>query len=284
MTPLTVAVLAGIVGSMVGSFLNVCISRWPAEESVLSPSRSRCPHCGRTIRWYENIPVLSWIALRAKCAGCGGPISVQYPLVELATALIWAGAVWLPRELGLAGAESLLSSLRLAVFATLMLGVAVTDAKHYVIPDGFTLTGFFFVLGMAIAGALLGVESVFAGPWQGFLGACVGAGVIAIAGWLGEVVFRREAMGFGDATLMAVCGAALGPQLALVNVFVAAFLGAAAFVLVVGPVAWFHARRANTQFEMPLVPFGVFLAPAAIVTLLSGERIAAWYLGILVPV
>ena len=277
-------VIAGVVGSMVGSFLNVCITRWPAEESILNPPRSRCPHCGRMIRWYENIPVVSWIALRARCAGCGERISWQYPLVELAVALLWAGSFWLPQYLGLAGADSFLSSLRLAVFATIMLGVAVTDARFYVIPDGFTLFGFFFVLGAATVGALRGDATVFAGPWQGFLGACVGAGVIAIAGWLGEVAFRKEAMGFGDATLMAVCGAALGPELALVNVFVAAFLGAVAFLGFVGPIAWWRARRAGTAFEMPLVPFGVFLAPASVVTLLWGERITAWYLGMLSPV
>jgi leader peptidase (prepilin peptidase)/N-methyltransferase len=227
---------------------------------------------------------VSWVALRARCAGCGGAISAQYPLVELATALIWVMAFWLPDVMALPGGASLFASARLAVFATVMLGVSVTDAKHYVIPDGFTLFGFFFVLGAAIVGALIGDPGPFVGPWQGFLGACVGAGAIAITGWLGEVAFRKEAMGFGDATLMAVCGAALGPTLALVNVFVAAFLGAIAFVLVVGPVAWWRARRAGQPFEMPLVPFGVFLAPAAVVTLLWGERLIAWYLGFVTPV
>lgn len=284
MTPIFTMLAAGVFGAMVGSFLNVCISRWPAEQSVLSPPRSRCPHCGRMIRWYENIPIVSWIALRARCAGCGGSISAQYPLIELLTALIWVGAFWLPGVMALDGAASTLFSVRLAVFATVMLGVAVTDGLHYVIPDGFTLFGFFFILGTALLAALMGSPGAFAGPWEGFLGACVGAGVIAITGWLGEVVFRREAMGFGDATLMAVCGAALGPTLALVNVFVAASLGAIGFVLIVGPLGWLKARRAGTPFEMPLVPFGVFLAPAAVVTLLWGERLIAWYMGMLAPV
>lgn len=269
MSPPIAVAFAAVLGSLIGSFLNVCILRWPAGQSISSPPRSRCPKCGRQLRWYENIPVLSWIVLRAKCAGCGEPISIQYPLVELLVAFIWAAAV-------LADGPSF-TALRIAVFATVMVGVAVTDARFYVIPDGFTLFGIFFVLGAALIAALRGDVTPFAGPWQGFLGACVGAGAIAIVGWLGEVAFKKEAMGFGDTTLMAVCGAALGPERALINVFVAAFLGAAAFLLVVGPVAWVRARRARREFEMPLVPFGVFLAPAALITLLYGQRMFTWY-------
>jgi leader peptidase (prepilin peptidase)/N-methyltransferase len=272
---LAVTVLAGIVGALVGSFLNVCISRWPAGQSIVSPPRSRCPHCGRMIRWYENIPVISWIALRARCAGCGKPISIQYPLVELATALIWASAFWMG-GLGF-------TPLRLAVFMTVMLGVAVTDALYYVIPDGFTLFGFFFLFAASIFAALRGELTVFATPWTAFLGACVGAGAISIVGWLGEVAFKKEAMGFGDTTLMAVCGAALGPERALMNVFVAAALGAVAFLLFVAPIGWLRAKRAGKAFEMPLVPFGVFLAPAAVVTLLAGDNLIAWWLRMMMP-
>lgn len=276
MPPLVTAVVAGAFGALVGSFLNVCIVRWPAEQSILRPSRSRCPKCERMIRWYENIPVVSWLALRGKCAGCRAPISVQYPLVEIATALIWAAA-FLP------WAGTPLTSLRLAVFATVMLGVAVTDAKAYVIPDGFTLFGLGFVVMTSMLAALRGEASVFATPLQAMYGACVGAGAIAITGWLGEVAFKKEAMGFGDATLMAVCGAALGPKLALVNVFIAAAIGAVAFLVFVAPIGAFLARRTGRAFEMPLVPFGVFLAPAAVVTLLWGERLSVWYLGMIQP-
>jgi leader peptidase (prepilin peptidase)/N-methyltransferase len=265
-----VAVVAAAFGSLIGSFLNVCIVRWPAEESIVNPPRSKCPRCGRQLAWHENIPVISWIVLRGRCSGCAERISIQYPMIELATALIWAAAfLWPP--------GSLVTSLRLAVFATVMLGVAVTDARFYVIPDGFTLFGLLFVIAASVAGFLQGEASAFATPWQALLGACVGAGAISITGWLGEIAFKKEAMGFGDATLMAVCGAALGPERALLNVFVAATLGALTFALIVGPVAWLRARRANRAFEMPLVPFGVFLAPAAVVTLLYGERLIAWY-------
>ena len=259
-------------GSLVGSFLNVCILRWAADGSITNPPRSQCPRCGRQLTWHENIPVISWLLLRGRCAGCAEPISIQYPAIELATALIWALAFLWP-------AASVVTSLRLAVFATVMLGVAVTDGRFYVIPDGFTLFGVLFVLAASAAGFMRGEATFFATPWQALLGACVGAGAISITGWLGEIAFKKEAMGFGDTTLMAVCGAALGPERALLNVFVAALLGALTFVLVVGPVTWVRSRRAQREFEMPLVPFGVFLAPAAVVTLLYGERLMAWYAG-----
>jgi leader peptidase (prepilin peptidase)/N-methyltransferase len=216
---------------------------------------------------------VSWLVLRGRCAGCRQPISAQYPLVELATAAIW-GLSFLPPEL------PALTSLRLAVFITVMLGVAVTDARAYVIPDGFTVFGFVFLFVAAVVGALRGDVSMFASPLGAMYGACVGAGAIAIVGWLGEVALKKEAMGFGDTTLMAVCGAALGPERALINVFVAATIGAAAFLLVVAPLASFRAKRAGRAFEMPLVPFGVFLAPAAVVTLLLGEQMVAWYVGL----
>ncbi|HYV96878.1 MAG TPA: prepilin peptidase [Gemmatimonadaceae bacterium] len=271
MPPVMLAIAAGLLGSLIGSFLNVCIVRWPAEQSILKPSRSQCPKCGHQIAWYENIPVVSWLGLRGKCSSCGERISIQYPLVELTTALLWGVVFW---------ANGLtLTALALAVFSTVMLGISVTDAKAYVIPDGFTVFGILFVFAVSVYASVQHETTPFATPWQAFLGACVGAGAIAIAGWLGEVAFKKEAMGFGDATLMAVCGAALGPERALLNVFVAALIGAITFALVVGPIAWYRARRAGRTFEMPLVPFGVFLGPAAVVTLLYGDRLMTWYLG-----
>lgn len=257
-------------GACVGSFLNVCIGRWPAEESVIAPP-SRCPRCGRPIRWYENIPIVSWLALRTRCAGCGQPISWQYPLVELAVALGWVAA-FLAFDLTF-------SALRVAVLGTVLLGVAITDARHYVIPDGFTVFGLLFAIATSLIGAALGDPGPFAGPWDAVLGACVGAGAIAIVGWLGEVALKREAMGFGDATLMAVAGAAVGPERALLVIFVGAVLATIGFGAVVAPLAAARARRQGTPFEAPLVPFGVFLAPAALVTLLWGEALVVWYLG-----
>ena len=266
------------VGACVGSFLNVCIGRWPADQSVVKP-RSRCPKCGLQIAWYDNVPVLSWLLLRGRCRGCALPISAQYPIVELTVALLWLAA-----ELQFGPT---LSALRVAVFATIMLGIAVTDATHYLIPDGFTVSGLVFLIVTAILGAFRGDQGPFAGPYDALIGACAGAGAVAIVGWLGEVALKREAMGFGDVTLMAVVGAAVGPARALFVVFLGAALGAVTFLGVVYPVT--RLRRASrpgqidlpleaARAELPEVPFGVFLAPAAVVTLIWGEQLFAWYL------
>jgi leader peptidase (prepilin peptidase)/N-methyltransferase len=255
--------LATLLGACVGSFLNVCVARWPAGMSVVRPA-SRCPRCERAIRWHENVPVLGWLRLGGKCAGCRLAISPRYPLVEAAVALVWAAAV--------AWAGPTFEAVRLAVFATIMLGVVLTDVEHYVIPDGFTVSGFLWVLGTSVVAWFQdpGAASLFVAPVDAFLGACAAAGFVAIVGWLGEVALKKEAMGFGDVTLMAVVGAAIGPVAGIVTVFVAAGLGAASFLLVVYPIAALRAKRAGRAFEPPLVPFGVFLAPAAVVLLVAG--------------
>jgi leader peptidase (prepilin peptidase) / N-methyltransferase len=258
----------GLLGACFGSFLNVCVSRWPAGLSVVRPP-SRCPKCEREIRWHENVPVFGWLRLRGKCAGCALPISAEYPLVELGVAGIWAGAAYL-------GGWGL-DSLRLATFATIMLGITLTDLKHYVIPDGFTVFGFLFVLITSVIAFFNGgSDQWFVPPIEALYGACAGAGFIAIIGWLGEVALKKEAMGFGDATLMAVVGAAIGPTRAIITVFVAAALGAFAFLLIVYPIAYARAKRQGKEFEPPLVPFGVFLAPAAVVMLLAGQPLLDW--------
>ncbi len=185
--------------------------------------------------------------------------------------------------------------MRVAVFFTILLGVAITDVKHYLIPDGFTVFGLFFMLATSIlalfvndpATSVVQQYGPFPGPYEAMVGACAGAGLIAIVGWLGEVALKREAMGMGDVTLMAFAGAALGPQRAIVTVFAAALLGAVTFLLVVYPVARVRQSgyREQTElalggasFESPLVPFGVFLAPAAFATLLWGDIALAWLL------
>jgi leader peptidase (prepilin peptidase)/N-methyltransferase len=283
-----VLALVFFIGASIGSFLNVCIGRWPAGESVVRP-RSRCPKCGHQITWYENIPIVSWLALRGRCRGCREPISVQYPIVELVVGLGWLAAVW---YFGFT-----FSALRVAVFGTVLLGIAITDLKYYLIPDGFTVFGLLWGIGTAIAAPFIETSPLFAGPWDSLLGACVGAGAIAIAGWLGEAALKKEAMGFGDVTLMAMVGAALGPTRSLLTIFIGALLGALAFLLIVYPVtAW---RRRNTPARPvvgpseadaadvesepgpPLVPFGVFLAPAAMLTLLWGDALVRWYVGLI---
>jgi len=265
-----------VLGACIGSFLNVCIVRWPEERSILRP-RSRCPRCGNQLSWIENIPIVSWLLLRGRCRCCEERISVMYPLVELTVGLGWMAAA--------AHYGFTFTALRVAVFGTTLLGVGITDAKHYLIPDGFTLFGLIFALVTSVVAFFQNETQLFATPYDALVGACAGAGMIAIVGWLGEVVTKREAMGLGDVTLMAFVGASLGPTRALITVFFGATLGALTFMGVVIPVAFMrrgHAREqtelalGSAPFEMPLVPFGVFLAPAALLTLFFGDALLAW--------
>jgi leader peptidase (prepilin peptidase)/N-methyltransferase len=274
--PVLAQIYAFILGACAGSFLNVCIVRWPHDRSVLRP-RSRCPQCSNQLAWFENVPILSWIALRGKCRCCDEPISPMYPLIELVVACGWLLAM---HHYGVN-----FLAVRVAIFGTILLGVAMTDAKYYLIPDGFTLSGLVFALVTSIIAFFHGETQLFAGPYDALIGACAGAGMIAIVGWIGEVMTKREAMGLGDVTLMAFVGAALGPNRALITVFLGATLGAVAFAAVVIPIALMRRGSAreqtelalgSTPFETPLVPFGVFLAPAAMLTLFWGDALLAW--------
>jgi leader peptidase (prepilin peptidase) / N-methyltransferase len=269
MTETLWAIYSFVIGACFGSFLNVCISRWPEGLSVISP-RSRCPNCFRQITAVENIPLVSWIALRGRCRGCGNRISFQYPLVELIVGLIWLASYL--------GYGLSFTAVRVAVLATILLGIAVTDAKHYLIPDGFTAFGLLWVIITALVAMFLpDSSSPFAVAYDALIGACAGAGAVAIAGWLGELVLKKEAMGFGDVTLMAVVGAAVGPARALLTIFLGALLASVLFLGIVYPVGWLRARRRGIQFEPPQVPFGVFLAPAAMIALLWGDTILSVY-------
>jgi leader peptidase (prepilin peptidase) / N-methyltransferase len=280
-----IEILEGIyvfaVGAAIGSFLNVCIGRWPEGLSVVKP-RSRCPKCGHQIKASENIPILSWLMLRGKCSNCRESISIQYPIVELLVGLLWLDAYG---HFGMS-----FTAFRVAVFVTVLLGIAITDAKHFVIPDGFTVFGLFFVLLTSFVALYLGESDPFAGAWDAILGMCVGAGAIAIVGWLGEVWLKRPAMGFGDVTLMAVVGAAVGPVRSLLTIFIAAVLAPIVLLGIVYPLSARGLADDKGQTELALevggawrkreLPFGVFLAPAALIALVHGDAIIAWYLRI----
>jgi len=275
------AIYVFAVGASMGSFLNVCIGRWPEGLSVVKP-RSRCPKCGHQIKATENIPLVSWLLLRGRCSGCGERISIQYPIVELLVGVLWLAAFL---QFGLS-----FTALRVAVLATVLLGISITDAKHFLIPDGFTVFGLFFVLLTSFVALYLGESYPFAGPWDAVIGMCVGAGAISIVGWLGEVWLKRPAMGFGDVTLMAVVGAAVGPTRALLTIFIGAVLAPIVLLGVVYPLSARGLADDAGQTELALeasggwrkreLPFGVFLAPAALIALLWGDTIIAWYLRI----
>ena len=244
-------VIAALFGALIGSFLNVCILRWGAEpkESVVRPP-SHCPKCGLGLRWFDNIPVVSWLVLRGRCRGCRARISIQYPLIELATALIWAYMVC---RHGVS-----LEALRGAVFATVLLGIAMTDARAYIIPDEFSLGG----LGLGIVFALAAGKQALG---IALLGAAVGFGLLWLVAIAGEWMFKQEAMGGGDIKMMAMVGAFLGWQGTLLTVFLGALIGSLIFV----PLSLLGHKK--------LVPFGIFLAIGAAATYLVGPAILAWY-------
>ncbi|HUP18354.1 MAG TPA: prepilin peptidase [Gemmatimonadota bacterium] len=248
---------AGVLGLLVGSFLNVVILRLPAGESVVSPG-SRCPGCGTPLRWYHNIPLLSWLALRGRCAHCGQPIGWQYPLVEAATALLWAGNV---AAFG-PGPEAV----RAIVFLTFLLAIAGTDARFYLIPDELSLGG--AVAGIAMAGAfeLRGTPPAGIGLQEAVLGALVGSATLWLVAVVGGWALKREAMGGGDIKMMALIGAFLGWKGALLTVFLGALAGTLVFV----PISLKSDR---------LVPFGLFLALGAGLALYLGDPLLDWYMG-----
>lgn len=244
-----VSVLAGLVGLMIGSFLNVCTLRWPEDESVVFPG-SHCPKCGKPIRWYDNVPVLGYMLLRGRCRACREPISLQYPLVELATGLVWAGMF------SYAGLS--FEALRGALLLTILFGIALTDARFYIIPDQFSLGG--LVLGLGLAFLPGGIDALDA-----LIGAIVGFGLLESVAVVGKWMFKKDAMGDGDIRMMAMVGAFLGWAGVLLTVFLGALLGAVIF----GPISYKTKK---------LVPFGIFLAAAAAITYGFGSEIIDWYL------
>jgi leader peptidase (prepilin peptidase)/N-methyltransferase len=247
-TDVVFAVAALVVGLCFGSFLNVCILRLPHDQSLIEPP-STCPRCGKRIAWYDNVPVVSWLLLRGKCRSCGEPISSQYPLIEALVGLLWVGAYF---EWGVS-----VHALAGALLGTILLGIGITDARHYLIPDEYTW-----------GGLVIGLAASLVGGWQGFLqaviGAAVGFALLYVVGLAGRWMFGEEAMGGGDIKMMAMVGSFVGWKGVLLTIFSGALLGTLIFV----PLSLRKKR---------LVPFGVFLAVGAAVTFVWGDVIIEWY-------
>ena len=248
---LLAAAFGGLFGAIMGSFLNVCILRWGAEpkQSVVRP-RSSCPRCGAAIAWRDNIPIVSWLLLRGRCRHCGEPISPMYPLVELAVALLWA---WMAARYGL-GVEALKG----ALFGTILLGIALTDASKYIIPDEFTWGGL-------VIGVVLSAAGGFHSVLLALIGAAAGFAILWLVGTLGTWAFKEDAMGGGDIKMMAMVGAFVGWEGVLLTIFLGALAGTAIFL----PLMLLGKRK--------LVPFGVFLALGAGITYLVGPALIEWY-------
>jgi len=258
----TVAALAA--GLVLGSFLNVCIHRLPLGESVVRP-RSRCPNCRGEIAWYQNVPVVSWIALGARCARCGTAIPWRYPAVELLGGIVTAGA-W--RAFGPSAAFAIVAG-----FALSMIVLFFTDLDHQMLPDAVTLPG--FVLGIAVAwfNPFLG-EPGLGRVWAAIAGAATGAGILWGIGAVYQRVRGVEAMGMGDVKMLAFVGAFAGPRGALFTIFLGSVLGAVVGVLRI-PLRGGSLRDT--------LPFGCFLAPSAIAALLFARRVFAAYFDLVLP-
>jgi leader peptidase (prepilin peptidase)/N-methyltransferase len=247
------AVLIALVGAAVGSFLNVCIHRLPRHESVMNPP-SQCPRCGRRIRWFENVPIVSWLALRARCAGCGERISVMYPLVELLTAVVFVAAYF---KFGLTP----LLAVRL-LFASAMIVLAITDLRERLLPNAITYPG--------VAIGLLCSLFLPPGVVSALAGVLLGAGVPFL---IAEAFYRLrgiEGLGMGDVKMLGMVGAFLGWQLALFTLFAASVLG----VLIGVPLT---VLKRDRYYQIPL---GTFLALGALVSAFAGEEIVQWYAGL----
>jgi leader peptidase (prepilin peptidase)/N-methyltransferase len=245
-------ILAGLIGLAVGSFLNVCIYRLPRRESLLWPA-SRCPHCNVPLRWYHNIPLLSWIVLGGRCAECRAPIAARYPLVEAMTALMWLLIVWLTPPGWLLASRLTLATSLVVLF--------MIDLEHQILPNAITLPG--IVAGFAFS--FLAPP----GPVDSLLGVLAGGGVLyGIAA--GYYLWRKEeGMGMGDVKMLAMIGAFLGWRAVLVTLVLSSFAGA-----VIG-VALMAGQRGGMRYALP---FGTFLSLGALTAMLVGERLMNWYM------
>jgi leader peptidase (prepilin peptidase)/N-methyltransferase len=241
-----------LFGLLVGSFLNVCIYRIPRRESLAWPA-SHCTSCNRPLSWFENVPVVSWAVLRGRCRTCHASIAPTYPIVELTTAVLFAGGYliygWTP-----------LLAVRL-LFTCAMIVLFVIDLQHRILPNVITLPG--IVVGLAFSAVLP------PGWLASTIGAIVGGGALYLIAEAWYRVRGVEGLGMGDVKMLAMIGAFLGWRLTLVTLMLASFSGS-----VIG-VSLIASGRRSMQAALP---FGTFLAVGALVAAVYGDTLLAWYL------
>ena len=248
-------VLIFILGLIVGSFSNVCIYRIPRNESIIYPA-SHCPKCHSNISPKDNIPLLSYILLKGRCRNCKSKISIQYPIVELLTGLIYS-IIYLTYGLSI-------QSLIYIILSSALIIIAFIDLNEQIIPDVISLPG--IVIGFILS---------FFVPYISFinsaLGVVVGGGIILIIGLAGSVIFKKEAMGGGDVKLAAMIGAFLGWRYIVISLFLGFFLGALAGIILI---------MSKIKSREDTVPFGPFIVLGSLITLLWGDKIISWYIGL----
>ena len=286
-------IIAGLLGLAFGSFLNVCLSRWPRGESIIHP-RSHCMSCGRTLEWWENVPLASWLALRGRCLSCGAWIGWRYPLVELAVGVLWATVAWqvLASTTGLVPSDLLwaaaIHGLSQMILLWLLVALLILDFEHLWLPNRITIPGILFGFATTLLYAAVNSNRVFAFygalglrsrfmwdvVWRRLLAIVVAAGLILLIRWIYWLIRRREGIGLGDAKLMAMLAAWLGLPGALLSFGLGVVLGAiAALVLLVLP----STREDKTGWAHIKLPLGTFLCVGGIVSSLWGERIIDAY-------
>jgi leader peptidase (prepilin peptidase)/N-methyltransferase len=244
---------AALMGAVIGSFLNVVIVRLPQNESLVLP-RSRCRACATELHWFDNIPVLSFVALRGRCRACDAAISWRYPIVEATTALLFVLTAWQSPSPG-----RLLTGWLLVAVLVVVAGI---DIDHQVIPDRITLPG----IGVGLLLSFLGIRA----SWlESLLGIVVGGGLLFVV-----ILLSGGGMGGGDMKLGAMIGAFLGYKLALLALFVAVILGGLVAVALLST----GIRRRKDP-----IPFGPFLAAGAALAMLWGEAVLRWYLNVFSP-
>ncbi len=272
-----VSITVFVIGLIIGSFLNVCILRLPRGRSIVSPP-SHCPRCKSPIKFYDNIPLVSFLLLWGRCRYCREPISWRYPLVELLNGLLY---VWVVNEFPLGGEAVLLM-----LFCSSLLVITFIDFDHQIIPDVITLPG--MLVGLTLAPffmSALGDPLPFhldrllpqTGPYlTGFLnsliGLLLGGGPLFAIGWIWEKLRNVEAMGGGDVKLMGMVGSFLGWKGALLTIMLGALTGSVAGLLLI-------ALKRQTMEKV--IPFGPFLALGALVTAFYSSDVISWYLGLI---
>lgn len=270
----------GILGAIIGSFLNVVIHRIPNDQSIVFPN-SRCPACGAAIGWYDNIPILSYLILGGRCRACKDGIAIRYPAVELLTGLLFVAVTWrdgltivLPFDL---------------IFVCAMVALIFIDAEHMILPNAITYPGMVFVVIARIViplvnqtphfddlepltrGLLHGMPIWAASVIGAVIGGLIGGGSLWLMGWTWEKLRGIEAMGLGDVKMMFMVGAYFGWRLTILTIFLGVLSGS---IIGIGLMA----RKGRRDMQM-LLPFGVFLGIGAIAALLVGPQIVEWYAG-----
>lgn len=247
-------VVLSLLGLIVGSFSNVCIHRIPRNESIVYPA-SHCPKCRNTIKPIDNIPLLSYILLKGRCRNCKSRISIQYPLVEFLTGVIYT-IIYLVYGLSI-------QTLIYVILSSALIIITFIDLQKQIIPDVISLPG--IVIGFILS---------FFVPYISFinsaLGVVVGGGIILIISLGGSAIYKKEAMGGGDVKLAAMIGAFLGWRYIIISLFLGFFLGALiGIILIMSKIK----KREDT------IPFGPFIVLGSLITLLWGKQIISWYLG-----